>query len=72
MHIEKFIVSLPKRRREFFWCESISKGELFNTILDTTNNFMKDILAINELLSESKEFKELEDKYIKVKNCLKQ
>ncbi|WP_291584083.1 hypothetical protein [Clostridium sp. UBA6640] len=72
MHIEKFIVNLPKRRSELFWCESISKDELFNTILDTTNNFMKDILAINQLLAESKEFKELEDKYIKAKNCLKQ
>ena len=71
MHIEKFIVNEPKKRIELFWQESISKDELFNTILDTTNNFMKDILAINELLAESKEFKELEGRYLKSKNSLK-
>jgi hypothetical protein len=66
IHLENFIVNLPKKRSEFFWCESISKDELFNTILDTTKNFMKDVLAINQLLAESKEFKELEDKYNKI------
>ena len=70
--IEEFIVNMPKKRREFFWCESISKEELFNTILNTTSNFIKDILEINELISESKEFKELEDKYIKAKKCFEQ
>ncbi|MDS0526632.1 hypothetical protein NNC19_13150 [Clostridium sp. SHJSY1] len=68
IHIEKFILNLPKSRSEIFWCESISKDELYNTILCTTNNFMKDIWAINQLIVESKEFKELKDKYIKAKN----
>ncbi|MBW6411918.1 hypothetical protein [Clostridium weizhouense] len=67
MHIDKFVVNLPKKRNELFWCESIPKDKLFNTILATTRKFMRDILAINQLLYESKEFKELEDKYMKAK-----
>lgn len=71
MNIEKFIVNIPKKRRELFWCESISKDELFNTILNTTSNFIKDILAINELISELEEFNDLEDKYIKARSILR-
>ena len=67
MHVKEFVVNLPKRRSELFWCESISKDELFNTILDTTSNFMKDIFAINKLPTEAKEFRELKDKYMKAK-----
>lgn len=70
-NIDKFVVNLPKQRKELFWCESISKYELVDTIIDTTGSFIKDILSINELLSESKEFKRLEDKYIKAKACFK-
>lgn len=70
-NIDKFVVNLPKRRKELFWCESISKDELVDTIIDTTGSFIKDILSINELLSESKEFKRLKDKYIKAKACFK-
>lgn len=67
ININKFVVNLPKKRKVLFWCESILKDELFNTILVTTRKFMTDILGINQLLYESKEFKELKDKYIKAK-----
>lgn len=67
MHIKTFIVNSPKIREELFWCEIISKYELYKTVLESTRNFIKDILSINELLAESKEVKELEAKYIKAK-----
>ncbi|TYQ14542.1 UNVERIFIED_CONTAM: hypothetical protein Cloal_0884 [Acetivibrio alkalicellulosi] len=67
LYVKNFVVNSPKKRSELFWCEIISKDELYKTILNSTSNLIKDILSINKLISESKEFKELEDKYMKAK-----
>lgn len=67
MDVNDFIVNIPKRRSKFFWCERISKDELYKTVLDSTRNFIKDVLSINELLSDSRDLKNLEDTYMKAK-----
>ena len=63
---EKVLVSETRAEKT-----NIDKYELVDTIIDTADSFIKDILSINELFSESKEFKRLEDKYIKAKTGFK-
>lgn len=66
-YIEEFIVSTPKKQNEVLWEECISKDELYCRVLDVTNNFIKDILMINGLFSQTNEVKQLKELYLKVK-----
>ncbi len=66
-HIQKFVENSPRKRNELIWSERISKNELYKTIIDSTGIFIRDIMSINEILSELSEFKELKNKYAKSK-----
>lgn len=65
MHIKKTVTNIPKTNTDFFWSENISREEFLSTVLGSTNEFLRDIISLNELLGETKEVMKLENSYQK-------
>jgi len=62
MGFESIMGSEPRDKRDLVWCETISREELYCTIITSTENFIREILLLNKLLGNTYELKELIEK----------
>ena len=69
-YVEKFIEKTPRKPIKYYWCDRILKNEFQSTVLCVTKDFIDYILELNEIMSQSKEIKLLEEKYYNAKGIM--
>ena len=66
-HITKNVTVIPYKRKECLWSEEISKEEFIREVLTVTDRFIKEVISINEIVVETREFRGINDRYQKAK-----
>lgn len=67
MHVQEFILNMPKEKDQCFWNEYILRKEFVSIVLESTDKFIKELASINEILLEAREVIELENLFQKAK-----
>lgn len=69
-HIEETLSNIPRQKEFLYWTVDISKKVFVDVVLDSTDNFVEEIIHINKILVEAKDVTSLLDIYQKSKKYI--